>query len=263
MLQTSILNRLTGPLCDVVTDQEGGKAMLEALERGNLFVVPLDDKRRWYRYHQLFADDLQARLLEEHPDQVPVLHGRASEWYERNGQPADAIHHALAAADFERVAGLVERVARATIRRSNQSARLLEWLRVVPDDLVRARPVLSTYYAFALLGMGEMDAAAARLRDAERWLDLSRSEPASGVDAPLSEPVSGAGGALDTSDRPGAAPARMVVADPEELRSLPGTIALARSFRAQALGDGTGTVEQARRALNLLPADDGAIKPRS
>src|SRR5207302_5315602 len=83
----------------------------------------------------------------------------------------------------------------------------------------------------------------ARLSDAERWLDLSRSEPA--------------GGAVDTSDRPGAAaPVGMVVADPEELRSLPGTIALARSFRAQALGDVTGTVEQARRALNLLPADD-------
>ena len=90
LLQTSILHRLTGPLCDAVTDQQGGKAMLEALERGNLFVVPLDDQRRWYRYHQLFADDLQALLLEEHPDQVPVLHGRASEWYERNGQPAGA-----------------------------------------------------------------------------------------------------------------------------------------------------------------------------
>src|SRR5207253_670478 len=221
----SILHRLTGQLCDFVTDQEGGKAMLEVLERGNLFVVPLDDKRRWYRYHQLFADDLQARLLEEQPDQVPVLHSRASEWYERNGQPADAIHHALAAADFERVAGLVERVARATIRRSNQSARLLEWLRVVPDDLVRARPVLSTYYAFALLGMGEMDAAAARLTDAERWLDLSLSEPASETH-----------GRVDTRDRSRAPPAEMVmvVEDQEELRSLPGTIALARSFRAQA-----------------------------
>ena len=153
LLQTSILHRLTGPLCDAVTGQEGGKAMLEALERGNLFVVPLDDKRRWYRYHQLFADVLQARLMEEQPDRVPVLHGRASEWYARHGQASDAIRHALAADDFERAAGLVERVARATIR-SNQSARLLEWLKVLPDDLVRARPVLSTYYAFALLGIG-------------------------------------------------------------------------------------------------------------
>src|SRR5205807_3066938 len=179
--------------------------------------VPLDDQRRWYRYHQLFADVLQARLLEEQPDRVPALHGRASEWSERHGQPPDAIRHAIAAHDFERAAGLVERVARATIRGSNQSATLLDWLKVLPDDLVRARPVLSTYYAFALLGMGEMDAAAARLTDAERWLDLSRSEPASGAD-----------GAVDTSDGLEPSPAGMVVADQQELRSLRGAIALAR-----------------------------------
>src|SRR5205807_333421 len=102
-----------------------------------------------------------------------------------------------------------------------QSARLIEWLKLVPADLVRARPVLSTYYAFGLLGVGDMDAAAARLNDAERWLDAPPAEPAG-----------------DTSYAPGgAAPVRMVVVDPEELRSLPGTIALARSFRAQALGD--------------------------
>ena len=83
LLQTSILDRLSGPLCDAVTGQDGGKAMLEALERGNLFVVPLDDRRRWYRYHHLFADVLQARLLDEQPDQVPDLHRRASAWYEQ------------------------------------------------------------------------------------------------------------------------------------------------------------------------------------
>ena len=71
LLQTSILDRLSGPLCDVVTGQENGKRMLEALERGNLFVVPLDDKRQWYRYHHLFADVLHARLMEEDPDQIP------------------------------------------------------------------------------------------------------------------------------------------------------------------------------------------------
>jgi LuxR family maltose regulon positive regulatory protein len=228
LLHTSILQGLTGPLCDAVTGQGGGKAMLETLERGNLFVVPLDDTRRWYRYHQLFADVLQARSMEEQRDRLPVLHGRASEWYAQNGQPADAIHHALAAADFERAAGLVERVARATIRR-NQSARLLEWLKAVPDDLVRARPVLNTYYAFALLGIGELEAGGARLSDAERWLN----------------------GAVDTRDR-----AKMLVEDDDEFSSLPGTIALAKSFRAHALGDLVGTVEQARVALNFLPKDD-------
>src|SRR6266540_11564 len=82
LLQTSILSRLSGPLCDAVTRRDGGKAMLEALDRGNLFLVPLDDRREWYRYHHLFADVLRARLLDEQPGQVPDLHRRASEWYE-------------------------------------------------------------------------------------------------------------------------------------------------------------------------------------
>ena len=86
LLQTCILGRLSGPLCDAVTGQGGGKAMLEALDRGNLFLVALDDRRRWYRYHHLFADVLQARLLDEQPGQVPGLHRRASAWYEQNGE---------------------------------------------------------------------------------------------------------------------------------------------------------------------------------
>ena len=85
-----------------VTGQEDGRGMLDALERGNLFVVPLDDKRQWYRYHHLFADVLQARVMKQQPDEVATLHRRASEWYEQAGYPADAIRHALAAEDFER-----------------------------------------------------------------------------------------------------------------------------------------------------------------
>ena len=87
LLQTSILDRLCGALCDAVTGQEDGKEMLERLERGNLFVVPLDDERQWYRYHHLFADVLQAHLMEAQPDQLPALHRRASAWYEQNGLP--------------------------------------------------------------------------------------------------------------------------------------------------------------------------------
>src|SRR3989440_4463184 len=121
LLQTSILDRLSGPLCDAVTGQDGGKAKLTALERGNLFLVPLDDRRRWYRYHQLFADVLQARLLDEQPDDVPELHQRASAWYEQNGEPSEAIRHALAAQDWERAADLVELTIPA-LRRSRQEA---------------------------------------------------------------------------------------------------------------------------------------------
>src|SRR2546423_263981 len=116
LLQTSILDRLSGPLCDAVTGQDGGKATLEALERGNLFLVPLDDRRRWYRYHQLFADVLRAHLLDEQPDRVPDLHRRASAWYERHGESSEAIRHALAAGDVARAADLVERAVPAMFR---------------------------------------------------------------------------------------------------------------------------------------------------
>jgi len=104
LLQTSILDRLSGPLCDAVTGQDGGEAKLAALERANLFLVPLDDRRRWYRYHQLFADVLQAHLLNEQADEVPDLHRRASAWLAQNGEPSEAIRHAVAAKDFERAA---------------------------------------------------------------------------------------------------------------------------------------------------------------
>jgi LuxR family transcriptional regulator, maltose regulon positive regulatory protein len=246
LLATAVLERLSGPLCDAVTGQDGGRAMLEALERENLFVVPLDDRRRWYRYHHLFADVLRAHLVDERPGDVAALHRRASDWYEQNGERPEAIRHALAGGDFERAAGLVELAARATLRGS-RSARLLEWLRALPDDAVRPRPVLSVYYAFALFGSGELDAAAARLRDAERWLDAGAGADAS----------AGAGaGALAAGEPAGRAPAGMVVAEAEELRSVPGIIALAWAFYAQVRGDTATTRDEARRALALMPESD-------
>ena len=94
LLETSVLERLTGPLCDAVTGRHGGKATLVALERANLFLVPLDDRRQWYRYHHLFADVLRAHLLDERPDQVAELHRRASEWFEVHDDMSQAISHA-------------------------------------------------------------------------------------------------------------------------------------------------------------------------
>jgi ATP/maltotriose-dependent transcriptional regulator MalT len=233
LLQTSILGRLSGPLCDAVTGQDGGKAMLEALDRGNLFLVPLDDRRRWYRYHQLFADVLQARLLDEQPGRVPDLHRRASKWYEQNGEQSAAIGHALAAGDFERAAGLVE-LASPAMRRARQEARLRGWLEVLPDELVQARPVLSVNFAGVLLMSGELEGVEGRLRDAERWL-----EPATG-----------------DREEPQAASAEMVVADEEEYRRLPATIELYRAGQALARGDAPGTVRHAQRAIDLALDDD-------
>src|SRR5207245_4177433 len=94
LLRTSVLDRLTGSLCDAVSGRDDGRAMLESLDRANLLLVALDDQRRWYRYHHLFADVLRSRLLNEQPDAVPELHRRASEWFERNGERPEAIRHA-------------------------------------------------------------------------------------------------------------------------------------------------------------------------
>src|SRR6266699_582225 len=170
LLQTSILDRLSGSLFDAVTGLEEGNARLEALERGNFFVVPLDDTRHWYRYHHLFAEVLSAHLLAEQPDQVSTLHRRASAWYEQHGSVADAIRHALEAEDFARAADLVE-LAVPDMRRSRQETTVLGWLKALPDQRVRARPVLSVHYAGTLLASGELEGVEARLRDAERWLD--------------------------------------------------------------------------------------------
>src|SRR6266704_2444692 len=141
LLQTSILDRLHGSLCDAVTGQQEGNARLLALERGNFFVVPLDDRRYWYRYHHLFAEVLSAQLLAEQPDQVATLHRRASAWYEQHGSAADAIRHALAAEDFARAADLVE-LAIPAMARSRQEATVLGWLKALPDELFHDRPVL-------------------------------------------------------------------------------------------------------------------------
>jgi LuxR family maltose regulon positive regulatory protein len=230
LLQTCILGRLSGPLCDAVTGQGSGKAMLEALDRGNLFLVPLDDRRQWYRYHHLFADVLQARLLDEQPDQVADLHRRASAWFQRSGEQSVAIGHALAAGDFERAADLVEQALTA-MSQTRQEATVRGWLEVIPDEVIRVRPVLSLGLAWALLSVGEFDGAEDRLRDAERWLAAAE----------------------DTGAGSPASPAEMVVVNEEEYRRLPGTIETYRAALALARGDQLGAIRHARRALDLAP----------
>ncbi|HEY0605008.1 MAG TPA: AAA family ATPase, partial [Herpetosiphonaceae bacterium] len=170
LLQTAILDRLSGPLCDAVTSQQGGNARLEALHRSNFFVVPLDDTRQWYRYHHLFAEVLAAQLRAEQPDRVALLHRRASIWYEQHGSATDAIRHALAGEDWERAAGLVELTVPA-MRRSRQELTLLRWMEALPDALIRRMPVLSAEYATTLMMVGVLEGVADRLQDAERWLD--------------------------------------------------------------------------------------------
>ena len=242
LLQTAILERLSVPLCNAVTQRQDGQEILDVLERANLFLIPLDDKRRWYRYHHLFADMLQAHLAKSQPEEVTSLHQRASVWYEQNGYPSDAIRHALVAKDFDRAADMIEQTW-LTMDLNYQYAAWLGWAKALPDDLVRTRPVLSVGYAWALLGVGDLEASEVRLRDAERWLEL--------VDENTEKSdVKNFGGRNQ----------KMVVVDEAEFRSLPASIAAARAYCALALGDIAGTKMYARQTLALVPDD---ITPHS
>ncbi len=265
LLETAVLDRLCADLCDAVRQSPPpSQQILEHLEAHNLFLIPLDNERRWYRYHHLFADLLQQRLhqntrllrmrsqikfdKETHPQRldrypkskvkngqalteaevksVAELHGRASQWYEANGLETKAIHHALAAKDFERTARLIE-LAWPAMDGSFQTAAWLEWAKALPAELLHARPVISVAYAWALLNGGELEAAEACLQDAERMLATA---------------------AYGSEE--------LVVVDEEQFQSLPASIASARSYYAQAIGDMPNTIRYAQQALDLLPEDD-------
>jgi len=223
--QTAILERLAGPLCDAVTGDADGAEMLATLERANLFIVPLDDQRQWYRYHHLFADVLKVRLLAQGIARVNALHSRASGWFERHGSPEEAVRHALAGADFPRAARLIESTI-PSVRKSRQDATLLGWLAQLPRSAIEARPVLRVFSAWASLVAGDLAAVEPQLAAAEAQLASAR-----------------AGGAHESE--PG-----------EELDSLPVTIALYRGALAMAAGDPTAIGTHAQHALDVAASDD-------
>jgi LuxR family transcriptional regulator, maltose regulon positive regulatory protein len=216
LLETSILKRLTAPLCDAVTGQTGGKAMLEALDRDNLFVVPLDDQRRWYRYHHLFGDVLASHLLDERSGDLSELHRRASAWYAETGDPVSAVDHALAAGDVDRAADLVERSVRALTRARRESV-IRSWMDEVPAEVVRDRPVLALAFIGVMAAGNEFDGIEARLRELEQM---------------LLRPV-----------------AELSVLDPRELERVPGSVQTYWAALALAAGDLTGTRTHADLAI--------------
>jgi LuxR family maltose regulon positive regulatory protein len=228
LLRTAVLDRLTGPLCDAVTGRADGARTLVELDRGNLFLVPLDDHRSWYRYHHLFADVLRSRLLAEQPGLVPGLHKQAADWYAAHDLAADAVRHALAAGDFGRAGFLIED-ALPKMRRARQDSVLLGWIRSLPKPVVRRSPVLSILSAWAQTWAGDLDAAEARLDDAERALAAGDQVPATW-------------------------------ADTEDLRTAPATISVYRASLAQARGDVAGTVRHAQRALDLAGPEDHLVR---
>ncbi|MET9268518.1 LuxR C-terminal-related transcriptional regulator [Kribbella sp. NPDC003557] len=221
LLATCILDRLTGPLCDAVTGEHDGKAMLERLDRANLFLVPLDDQRRWYRYHHLFRDVLHAHLTDEDID-VAELHRRAADWYGGDGRPEPAVRHALAAGDVSRAADMVERAV-PELRKNRQEHTLCRWIDELPDDVVERRPVLAMGFVGALMAGNEFGDVERRLRHIEQLLD---------------------------------GPEETVVVDELELARLPGGIELYRAALALIGGDLSGTSAHARSAVDRAPEHD-------
>jgi len=249
LLQTSILNRLTGSLCNAVTGQDNGKQILESLDRANLFIVPLDEKRHWYRYHHLFADLLRQRLDQKHPEQISKLHQLASVWYQQRSLWSDALHHAFAVEDNERAADLIE-LAWVPMNTSYQSVTWLGWAKTLPEDLVRSRPVLTTACGWASLDTGDLEAAKFHFRDADRLLDVTKSK-----NAQLENQTDDTRAAKSRVSS-GKRNRNILVLDKEGLRTLAISIANGHAYLAQALDDMDGTVEYAQRAIDLLREDE-------
>jgi LuxR family maltose regulon positive regulatory protein len=233
LLDTSVLRELTGPLCEAVTGRLGGQQMLETLERSNLFLLPLDDQRQWFRYHHLFADALQAQLTAAHPERPATLHQAAARWYADQGRLVDAVGHAFAGGDHELGAELVE-LALADLRRRRQDHTLRDWLVALPDEVVRRRPLLATSVAWTRLTEGDLGGV-------ETWLDIAEGRLSAMPAPPFSISRALADRALGRE---------------EERRSLPAMIEVYRASVAQARGDVEGTVSHARRAMAQADPDD-------
>ncbi len=218
LLQTSILGRLSGPLCDAVTGQENSRQVLNTLEKANLFAIPLDDERSWYRYHHLFADLLEQRLRTQQGDRVPELHRRAGQWFADNDFKSEAVDHAIIAQDYDLAARLVEEIAESDWDRARES-RLLQWVKKLPDEQIETMPKLSIFYARELFKDGHPDEAEKRLQAAEQILDT-----------------------ISISDT-----------SAEELQ---GRIAVIRAYISARKGDTDRIIQFSNQALKLLPERD-------
>lgn len=226
LLRTSLLDRLCAPLCDALLDDAAisSQSILDDLERANLFIHALDIERHWYRYHPLFRDLLNQHLKQHlSPQEIAANHLCASEWHEIHGDEFEAFHHAIRAKDFERAARLAE-MAWQGMDESFRAAMWLGWVKQLPEDVIRVRPVLCTQSALAFTDTGNVNASESRLRDAERCV-------------------------AGTADE-------MVVVDQRQFHALPARIAFARAYNSLVTGPPSATVQYAEQALALIPADD-------
>jgi LuxR family maltose regulon positive regulatory protein len=236
LLDTSVLEQVSGPLADAVTGRHDSQQTLERIERANLFLVPLDDDRGWWRYHHLFADLLRARLRHRHPERVGALHRAAADWWDRHGtsiaatpwrSPDPAIRHAVAAQDHHRAAQLIERHFDATFRRGEETT-LGRWLAALPPDVAEARPRVLLIHAFLSLFAGGLDEGRRLVDKVER----------------------AARGSFDESFEPSAGRPASLVAN------IPAAIAVLHTQIAWIQGDADGIRAHGSAAKAALTPDD-------
>jgi LuxR family maltose regulon positive regulatory protein len=227
LLETSVLERLSGELCDAVTGRSGSQAMLHHIEQAGLFLMPLDEVRGWWRYHQLFADLLRARLEQEQPGRVQELHRAAAAWSDEHDLGNDAMRHALAAGDAAWAARLVERYVDGLLRRS-EGVTLRRWLSTLPAEVLRVRPRLCLAQGFYAVVSGQAEAIEPLLDDAELAFAAASGLPP--------EPLVGPAGGV--------------------LANIPAGIAFLRAELARLRGDAAGAVSWGRQARAELGEND-------
>jgi LuxR family maltose regulon positive regulatory protein len=221
LLKTSLLDRMTESLCEAVLERAGAQAMIASLEQANLFLIPLDEERRWFRYHLLFAELLRNRLHQLHTKEVPRLHLRASQWFESHGYPIDAVRHAGQAGDLDRVTGLIEAYA-PDMMMHGDLATVDEWLHALPPDAFQGRPWLCVHHARVHVYSSREEEAELLLTQAEEGLQQVR--------------------------------------DDREQRRLRGHIAAARCYLRSLHGDAPGVRIRAREALQDLPEEEALLR---
>jgi LuxR family maltose regulon positive regulatory protein len=241
LLQTAILDRMTGPLCDALTGKDDGQATLEMLDRANLFIVPLDDERRWYRYHHLFADLLRQRLNRIQPEQVSTLHRQAGTWYEDQGLATEALRHILAAGDFQWAGRVVEQVGTATLWKWFDWTNLRYWLQQLPASLVHSRPRLCLLSAWVMDFSGQPEAIDPFLRSVESHLQ----------DAGDGGLAARADRLIATTDASWAVPPLS-----KDVLSIMAEVTTIRAFTARVRDNLPGAIKLFHRALEMLPSQE-------
>ena len=230
LLDTSILDRLSSSLCDALAKRNDSQRLLEQLEKANIFINPLDSQNRWYRYHHMFRDFLQDRLHRLQAHRINELYQRAYEWYENAGFIKEAIRYALAARDFNKAAELISQIGQMMIRQ-NEVATLLQWLEVLPEEMMSSFPHLCLLQAWLLMITGQLDLVEIWLHYSQSWLEKKQEDGST-----------------------------QSLQQQEEVRKVRGMLATFHAHIAAFQGDIPSTIAYANLALTSLPEDDDFLR---